>query len=95
MRFLCLSVKLGAYDQHKVYDYLQQRQIQHLFLHVLTPLFGDQQGETLVYKRSYAVLAGKIIGLAEWKKHMGDRRRGRAETAMFRLKTIASALRFE
>lgn len=77
----------GAYDQHKVYDYLQQRQIQPLIPpRANAVVWTDQQKEPLEHQRNQAVLAGKTIGLAEWKKQVGYHRRSLAETAMFRLK---------
>ena len=77
----------GAYDQAKVYDYLQQRQIQP----VIPPranaiVWTHKQGQFLEHARNQAVLAVEEVGLATWKKQAGYHRRSKAETNMFRLK---------
>ncbi|GAA4470613.1 IS5 family transposase [Nibrella saemangeumensis] len=79
----------GAYDQKKVYAYLQQQQIQA----IIPPranaiLWTDRQGRLLVHERNQAVLAIKALGLAEWKWQVGYHRRSKAETGMYRLKVI-------
>lgn len=77
----------GAYDRQKVYNYLQQRQIQALIPPRTNAIvWRDKQGNVLEHQRNLAVLTGKDIGLAEWKKQMGYHRRSMAETAMYRLK---------
>lgn len=85
----------GAYDQAKVYDYLQQRQIQP----VIPPranaiVWTDKQGQFLEHARNQAVLAVEELGMATWKKLVGYHRRSKAETSMFRLKiTFGERLR--
>lgn len=77
----------GAYDRQKVYNYLQQRQIQALIPpRVNAIVWRDKQGQILEHQRNIALAVSKDIGLAEWKKQMGYHRRSVAETAMFRLK---------
>lgn len=77
----------GAYDQQKVYQYLQQRQIQALIPpRVNAIVWRDKQGQILEHQRNIAVVISKEIGLDEWKKQTGYHRRSLAETAMFRLK---------
>ena len=77
----------GAYDQTKVYDYLQQRQIQA----IIPPrsnavLWNDSQGQLLAHARNEALVAIGTLGLAEWKRQVGYHRRSKAETGMYRLK---------
>ncbi|GAA4398237.1 hypothetical protein GCM10023187_08690 [Nibrella viscosa] len=79
----------GAYDQKKVYDYLQQQQIQA----IIPPranaiLWLDQDRQPLVHDRNQAVLKIKTLGLADWKRAVGYHRRSKAETGMYRLKVI-------
>jgi hypothetical protein len=78
----------GAYDRAKVYDYLQDRQIQA----IIPPrcnavMWTDQQGQLLAHARNEALVAIEAVGLAEWKKQVGYHRRSKAETGMYRLKT--------
>lgn len=79
----------GAYDRIKVYDYLHQRQIQP----VIPPranaiVWRDKQKQVLVHSRNQAVLAIEEVGLATWKKQVNYHRRSKAETAMYRFKSI-------
>lgn len=79
----------GAYDREKVYDYLQQRQIQP----VIPPranaiIWTDKQKQPLVHARNQAVLIINEVGLAQWKQQVGYHRRSKAETGMYRLKII-------
>ena len=79
----------GAYDRTKVYDYLQERQIQA----IIPPrsnavMWTDQQGQTLAHARNEALVAIEALGLGEWKKQVGYHRRSKAETGMYRLKII-------
>lgn len=81
----------GAYDQQKVYDYLQKRQIQALIPpRVNAIVWKDKQGQILAHQRNQAVIACKEFGSSEWKKQTGYHRRSMAETAMYRLKTTFS-----
>lgn len=78
----------GAYDRKKVYNYLQQRQIQALIPpRTNAIIWRDKQGKVLEHQRNLSVLTSKGIGLTEWKKQTGYHRRSMAETAMYRLKT--------
>jgi hypothetical protein len=79
----------GAYDRAKVYDYLQERQIQA----IIPPrcnavMWTDQHGQLLAHDRNQALVTIEAVGVAEWKKQVGYHRRSKAETGMYRLKII-------
>lgn len=77
----------GAYDQAKVYDYLQQCQIQAIIPPRSNAVkWRDQEGQVLAHARNEALVAIEAVGLAEWKKQVGYHRRSKAETGMYRLK---------
>ena len=78
----------GAYDQVKVYDELERRQIEP----VIPPrsnaaIWTDEAGNDLLHARNEALTKIDCVGLAEWKRQIGYHRRSKAETAMFRWKT--------
>ena len=78
----------GAYDQVKVYDELETREIEA----VIPPrsnavIWTDEAGNDLVHARNKALTQIESLGLAEWKRHIGYHRRSKAETGMFRWKT--------
>ena len=67
---------MGVYDRTKVYDYLQQRRIQAIIPPRSNPvMWSDQQGQLLAHARNEALLAIEALGLVEWKKQVGYRRR--------------------
>ena len=79
----------GAYDQVKVYDALEMRQIEP----VIPPrsnavIWTDEAGNDLAHARNEALMQIECVGLAEWKRQIGYHRRSKAETGMFRWKTI-------
>lgn len=79
----------GAYDQVKVYDALEMRQIEP----VIPPrcnavIWTDAVGNDLVHARNEALIKIDCVGLAEWKRQIGYHRRSKAETGMFRWKVI-------
>ena len=79
----------GAYDQVKVYDTLEMRRIEP----VIPPrsnavVWTDEAGNELVQARNEALKQIDSMGLAEWKRQIGYHRRSKAETGMFRWKTI-------
>ena len=79
----------GAYDQVKVYDELALRQIAPL----IPPrsnavLWTEEVDNDLLHPRNEALTKISVVGLAEWKRQLGYHRRSKAETAMFRWKTI-------
>jgi hypothetical protein len=79
----------GAYDRAKVYDYLQAQGIQAIIPPRVNAIrWLDQQGQLLRHARNEAVAAIERIGLSEWKQQVGYHRRSKAETGMYRLKTI-------
>ena len=81
----------GAYDRQKVYDYLQERQIQVLIPpRVNAIVWKNKEGQLLDHQRNQAVIACKELGSSEWKKQTGYHRRSMAETAMYRLKNTFS-----
>ena len=78
----------GAYDQVKVYNALEMRQIEP----VIPPrsnavIWTDEAGNALLHARNEALTKIGCVGLAEWKRQVGYHRRSKAETAMFRWKT--------
>ena len=50
-------------------------------------IWTDEAGNDLLPLRNEALLQVKAIGLAEWKRQSGYRRRSKAEVVMFRWKT--------
>lgn len=79
----------GAYDQVKVYDELERRGIEP----VIPPrcnavIWTDEAGHDLTHARNEALTKIDCVGLAEWKHQIGYHRRSKAETGMFRWKTI-------
>lgn len=79
----------GAYDQVKVYDELAVRRIEP----VIPPrsnavIWTDETGNDLIHARNEALMQIDCVGLAEWKRQIGYHRRSKAETGMFRWKTI-------
>ena len=78
----------GAYDQLKVYQELETRQIQPLIPpRVNAVIWTDEAGNDLVHPRNEAISQIEAIGLTAWKRQCGYHRRSKAETAMFRWKT--------
>lgn len=78
----------GAYDQVKVYDYLQSRQIQPLIPpRVNAVIWTDGAGNALIHPRNEVIRQAKVVGLSEWKRQSGYHRRSKVETVMFRWKT--------
>lgn len=78
----------GAYDQVKVYDELETREIEP----VIPPrsnavIWTDEAGNNLIRARNKALMQIECVGLAEWKRQVGYHRRREAETGMFRWKT--------
>ena len=78
----------GAYDQVKVYEALETRQIAP----VIPPrsnavIWTDKAGNALIHPRNESVTKIDCVGLAEWKRQIGYHRRSKAETGMFRWKT--------
>lgn len=78
----------GAYDQAKVYDELEMRQIEP----VIPPrsnavIWTDKARNDLVHARNEALVKIDCVGLAEWKRQVDYHRRSKAETGMFRWKT--------
>lgn len=51
-------------------------------------IWTDEAGNDLVHARNEALTQINSVGLAEWKRQIGYHRRSKAETAMFRWKTI-------
>ena len=79
----------GAYDQVKVYDELKTRRIEP----VIPPrsnavIWTDKAGNALIHARNESLTQIGCLGLAEWKRQTGYHRRSKAETGMFRWKTI-------
>lgn len=79
----------GAYDQLKVYDELAARQITP----VIPPranavIWTDEVGHALAHARNDILSRIGAVGLADWKQESSYHRRSKAETAMFRWKTI-------
>jgi hypothetical protein len=78
----------GAYDQVKVYDELEARHIQPVIPPRSNAVFWtDEIGNLLVHPRNDALTQIGRVGLAEWKREIGNHRRSKAETVMFRWKT--------
>lgn len=79
----------GAYDQGKVYDVLAGRQIMPLIPPpVNAVIWTDKAGEALLHPRNEVLDAINAVGLAAWKQQSGYHRHSKAETGMFRWKTI-------
>lgn len=79
----------GAYDQVKVYDELEARAIQGLIPpRVNAVIWTDEAGVDLLHTRNEALSQIESVGLAAWKRQSGYHRRSKAETGMFRWKTI-------
>ena len=79
----------GAYDKKKVYDELDEREIEP----IIPPredaaYWTDEEGNDLEHPRNKALEMIDDVGKAEWKKQSGYHRRSKAEVAMFRYKTI-------
>lgn len=77
----------GAFDQRKVYDVLERRQIQP----VIPPRRNAKiirHGNTTqaAHPRDAALRAIRNLGRRWWKVHSGYHRRSLAETAMYRMK---------
>lgn len=82
----------GAYDQVKVYDVLAARQIVPLIPpRVNAVIWTDEAGNPLVHPRNESLTIIDVIGLGAWKQQSGYHRRSKAETGMFRWKTIFGA----
>lgn len=80
----------GAYDRQKVYDYLQEHQIQALIPpRVNAIVWKNKEGQLLDHQRNQAVIC-KELDSSVWKKQTRYHRRSMAETAMYRLKTTFS-----
>lgn len=79
----------GAYDKVKVYDVLAGRQIEPLIPpRVNAVIWTDETGVPLLHPRNEALKTINVVGLAAWKQQSGYHRRSKAETGMFRWKTI-------
>lgn len=79
----------GAYDQVKVYDELAMRPIQPLIPpRVNAVIWTDEAGNALLHARNESLTQIGVQGMTEWKRQRGYHRRSKAETAMFRWKTI-------
>jgi hypothetical protein len=77
----------GAYDQWKVYDSLDGREIQPIIpprRNAKIKQHGNARQTALV--RDEAIRGIRRVGRKQWKKEIGYHRRSLAETAMFRLK---------
>ena len=82
----------GAYDQVKVYDALVEQQIMPLIPpRINAVLWHDEANKELDHPRNEAIKAIDVIGLATWKQQTDYHRRSKAETGMFRWKTIFGA----
>ena len=79
----------GAYDRVKVYDELALRQIRPLIPpRVNARIWPDEAGVELAHARNEAIRAIEAVGLAGWKQAVGYHRRRKAETGIYRWKTI-------
>jgi IS5 family transposase len=77
----------GAYDKDKVRKQLYKENI----MQVIPPqrnAVGDKKERVHMTQRDQAIEAIKAIGRKEWKMKEGYHQRSKAETAMFRYKTV-------
>lgn len=78
----------GAYDQWKVYNYLDQAEIEPVIpprRNAKIKQHGNASQPPL--KRDEAIRGVRRLGRKRWKQEVGYHRRSLAETAMYRMKT--------